>query len=226
MTSHKKTAAILHRLLLGNCIPVRPTKSPQRWSHFNHTERRVIGPQMWVTLAEQARALAAAMDGFTYRGIDTLCSEGLLGPRSLQYHVFCRAEGGRNPAARAVHDRTLLTLWHGTTYAAIPKILEEGFRLSGNWAMFGAAVYLGPLEKAFTYDKGSMLKCVADVGKAYLAQDAYKAGTPTGFDSIHGRAGVTRSFGSGTLKNSEWAVPVPERVQVVEIWIRSRNERL
>lgn len=125
-----------------------------------------------------------------------------------------------------------MNLFHGTKQHAVQHILRQGLRCASAPAglMFGAGIYLADAwEKSHNYTSGNdgqaIFVCRAKLGKQHLAQDEIKGirKAPTGFDSVFGKKGYTKAWGSysQTLVNSEFVVYDPAQVRLAAVvWYR------
>ena len=125
-------------------------------------------------------------------------------------------------------------LFHGTKEGNVGSIGIRRFRLPDTRGMFGKAVYLTPdLPKALNYTGGSKAAVVlvveASLGRVRVMEAADKSldleeAKKQGFDTAHGKAGKTPSWG-GTLAYSEFAVYDTRRIllrYILEyIWVTS-----
>lgn len=109
----------------------------------------------------------------------------------------------------------IASLWHGTKAANVRHILKAGFKVpdhySNGW-MFGPGVYFA--DKALksqgyaSHQFGTTMMFLSDVaiGNPYVAPQAESLkAAPSGYDSVWGREGHTKSWG-GTLQNNEFIV--------------------
>ena len=129
-----------------------------------------------------------------------------------------------NEASRRIGN--VVTLYHGTPSTNIANIILEGLR-PGRSGMFGAGIYMGEPAKASGYTGGSsrryMFEVRAALGKSKEMSQADYSVTlggllAEGFHSVAGHRGVTITYGSGTLRNSEWVVYSPDQVLAVRIY--------
>lgn len=136
-------------------------------------------------------------------------------------------------------------LYHGTDATNIESICAQGLRPGRATCMFGAGVYMGPIQKAILFATTGwgrrrrrptpktlesvhyVLEVEAALGriKACAASqkftlDSLKA---EGYDSVGGFAGFTASWG-GTLRHSEYVVYNPDQVIVNYIYEYHRIE--
>lgn len=129
-----------------------------------------------------------------------------------------------NEAARRIGNT--VTLYHGTHSNNIASIILEGLR-PGCRGMFGAGIYLGEPAKASGYTgSGSrryMFEVRASLGKSKeMDKSDYNVTLggllAEGFHSVAGYKDRTITYGSGTLRNSEWVVYSPDQVLAVRIY--------
>ncbi len=118
--------------------------------------------------------------------------------------------------------------FHGTKQDAVQHINREGLRPAAHAGglMFGAGIYLADaFEKSNNYASGHRFKAMylveARLGKQLLAPDQILGinKAPAGHDSVFGKKGYTKSWGSSysTLVNSEYVVYRKEQARIVGI---------
>lgn len=124
-------------------------------------------------------------------------------------------------------------LWHGTDVRNMADITKEGLQPGRRLCLFGSAIYLGKLEKAVGYCwGGALLRVSAKLGRVYDAPEPIKI-CPDGYDTVHGKAGFTRTDLSGGWRRrlwgksdgptylhlDEWAVYDAKRVTVLDMYL-------
>lgn len=105
-------------------------------------------------------------------------------------------------------------LFHGTVSRNVAAITRNGLRRGRSSCMFGAGIYFGLLQKAMGFARGGDACYIfeADVllGKTHVAERAQRFSLKDlknrGCHSVHGKAGVTKSWGSMTLRLDEWVI--------------------
>jgi len=120
--------------------------------------------------------------------------------------------------------KNVKTLYHGTSYHHVDKIVEEGLKPGRSTCMFGKGVYFGLPEKAIGYGRGIRAKYIIEsqvvLGKIKVALKAEKYSLSSlqkdGCHSVHGKAGHTISWG-GTLSLDEWVVYSEDQILITKI---------
>ena len=131
-----------------------------------------------------------------------------------------------NEASR--HIGNTHTLYHGTRAENIVGIIREGLRPGGGSCMFGSGIYMGPPEKACNYMGWSaqglhyMFEVRVALGKVLECTKSERHHleelTAAGYHSVAGVAGKTVTYGTGTLRNSEYVVYSPDQVLAVRVY--------
>ncbi len=119
-------------------------------------------------------------------------------------------------------------LYHGTANSNVADIVAEGLVPGRKTCMFGAGIYLGPVQKAFMYTSHEggwgreryLLEVVAVLGRVkectaseHLTLNKLQT---QGFDSAAGVKGLTQSW-HGTLRHDEYILYSPDQVLVSRI---------
>jgi len=122
----------------------------------------------------------------------------------------------------------VMMLYHGTANSNVADIVAEGLVPGRKTCMFGAGIYLGPVQKAFMYTSqgGSwgreryLLEVVAVLGRIKECTTSEPLTLnkiqSQGFDSAAGIKGQTQSWG-GTLRHDEYVLYSPDQVLVSRI---------
>lgn len=113
-------------------------------------------------------------------------------------------------------------LFHGTNCTSLAGIMSQGL-VCGSSGMFGGGIYLAPnFSKSWGFAGGEkfrfMLAVDAALGNVLSAPKAQNYGPriwKEGFHSVGGSAGVTQTYGSSTLRYSEYVVYYPQQVRVL-----------
>lgn len=170
---------------------------------------------------------------FVGYGAYNLRSVAKQGPKLLRYcctaswQVVTDSEETRRFEQVRVEVGNVHRLFHGTPAKNISSITREGLRMSGAYCMFGKGIYFGAPAKAMGYtQKGFvqgahyLLEAEVALGQSLVAPKAtrYTLGglREEGFHSVHGKAGVTGSWG-GTLAHDEWVVYSTEQVRLLYV---------
>lgn len=122
-------------------------------------------------------------------------------------------------------------LYHGTHAANVAAIAQEGLRPGREACMFGAGIYVGPIEKAINYSGGYkanyLFKVEVVLGRIKECFQAEKQSLgrlqEEGYDSVGARAGRTTGW-NGTLRHSENVVYSPDQVLVLKVYEYQRTE--
>ena len=158
--------------------------------------------------------------------------------REVRRHLerSCKESGRQNTYGGVFYSYTVLkpkelrhkdntrTLWHGTALGNLTNILIHGFRPSYGGLM-GPGVYFGGRQKAEAYSRaplGALLRCEVALGRTADAVPSWEDARPP-YDTLHGVPGQTRTYGSSTLLNEEWAVLDPARISIHEIRVFTAN---
>jgi poly [ADP-ribose] polymerase len=114
-------------------------------------------------------------------------------------------------------------LFHGTRNANVLHILRSGLiipSMASNGRMLGNGIYFAnKASKSTNYCSNTsysapymLLIAEAALGNMYIAPQATGYNSPpSGYDSVFGKAGHTRTYGYGTLANDEFVVYKPQQ---------------
>jgi hypothetical protein len=152
-------------------------------------------------------------------------------PRVMGYHCVAAWSIQHSPESQekfalvCASVGNVVDLFHGTATQNIKDIAKEGLRPGRKTCMFGRGIYLGDINKAFGFARGSnaryVVKVRAALGKVCEAEKShrYTQGwlNQHGFDSVAGVAGKTLSWG-GKLFHTENVVYSPDQVLALKVY--------
>lgn len=218
----------------------REPKKPSQASSSSSKTLTAPSPRLLASLAVARESRRARGRGWkpeleverltrTFENLVDYTGKASLGGTHYYRFTLRSGEGRYYPRVPSGNPGEVIRAWHGTAGHNVGAIILEGLR-PGRGGMFGSGVYVGPLGKAMGYARSSkgflgedyfevLFECRVALGHCFQADEAMPAGPGKGYDSCHGKAGHTKSWG-GTLRYDEWVVYSPEQVVVERAYVR------